>query len=521
MEVFCVKVAFLDTDLKFKYKGRSKVGRIHIDSEHKDLLSLFGEDELFRFDTYIDFEKFVEYLFRIKNIFLEKNVLKYNNSNLILNIISKNNEDDLNFEKIFLELSKNVNLELLENNKLKITKLKHEISEKRDYLVYNFDKLANVFFDSILGGVSKVCFEKCEDKILIYPKLEEDFQKIIINDLGEGIKDLIFCKQNKKNTNHNFTTIQKIYYGAPGTGKSYQVSELIKEKHGGEIISEYVFRTTIYPDYSYFNFIGTIMPTIKKDDKDKNDIITYDFVPGIFTQALKTALDNPEVNIFLVLEEMSRGNIAAIFGDIFQLLDRDETGRSEYEIRNDLITKYINDNIEDINLTEIFIPSNLHIIGTVNTSDQNVNVIDTAFKRRFDFEYSTVEPVENLNTATFNIANKEYEWNKFYTTLNKFITNDLKLSEDKQIGQFFIKFNEKMENEEILTILKNKLLHYLWEDVQGASLLESHSIFKSEYKRFLDIYKDFGNKEIFSKEFIDMYNENENNNVKSESKELE
>lgn len=412
------------------------------------------------------------------------------------------------------------NIEIIgKNSKFKAKVIINDTTDPR--FGGDFKKLLNYE-----GNVNK------DDIIVIY-NFDNVFELEIIrtNDIGYNVLEswftgkerhkIIFLEKNDAKYISNITPIQKIYYGAPGTGKSYQVSELIKEKHGGEIIPEYVFRTTIYPDYSYFNFIGTIMPTVKKDNEDKNDLITYDFVPGIFTQALKTALDNPEVNVFLVLEEMSRGNIAAIFGDVFQLLDRDKTGRSEYEIRNDLITKYINENTKDINLTEIFIPSNLHIIGTVNTSDQNVNVIDTAFKRRFDFEYSTVEPEKDLNIVNFEIAENKYEWNKFYTTLNEFITNKLELSEDKQIGQFFIKFNEKMENEEILTILKNKLLHYLWEDVQGASLLECHSIFKSEYKRFLDIYKDFGNKEIFSKEFIDMYKEKEDNNVKSKLEDLE
>ncbi|MCC9893952.1 hypothetical protein HK142_08925, partial [Streptococcus agalactiae] len=117
------------------------------------------------------------------------------------------------------------------------------------------------------------------------------------------------------------------------------------------------------------NFIGNIMPT------SKNGEIGYDFKAGIFSQALATAFEYSDKEIFLIVEEMSRGNIASIFGDIFQLLDRDKNGLSEYSVNNDLIIQHFDE--KGINIgKKIFLPRNFHIIGTVNTSDQNVNVID-------------------------------------------------------------------------------------------------------------------------------------------------
>lgn len=313
----------------------------------------------------------------------------------------------------------------------------------------------------------------------------------------ENYKD-IECKK----LNYN---IQNIYFGAPGTGKSYKVDNIIKTCYPNTDNKDnpFVFKTTVCSDYSYYNFIGNIMPT------SKNGEIGYDFKAGIFTQALAMAFEYSEKEIFLIVEEMSRGNIASIFGDIFQLLDRDENGVSEYSINNDLIIQHFDE--KGINIgKKIFLPRNFHIIGTVNTSDQNVNVIDTAFKRRFEFVYVDVSPVYKdgtiMNEYVFTLVDKEFEWNKLYMSLNELITTKLELSEDKQIGQFFIKFNNYSNDEQKFAAIQNKLLHYLWDDVQGAVISDEYRIFNKEYKTFSSLYKDFGEKVIvFSEELIDLY----------------
>lgn len=301
-------------------------------------------------------------------------------------------------------------------------------------------------------------------------------------------------------------TLQILYFGAPGTGKSYGVDRLISKFYPNINIKDnpFVFRTTVYSDYSYYNFIGNIMPTSKDGE------IGYEFKAGVFTQALAMAFEHIDKEIFLVIEEMSRGDIASIFGDIFQLLDRDDSGISDYSINNDLVSNYLNEKNIDIG-EKIYLPRNLHIIGTVNTSDQNVNVIDTAFKRRFEFVYVDVNPVKDdndnfLNSFTFKLDDTEFEWNKFYMSLNELITTKLELSEDKQIGQFFIKFNNFGTDEQKLDEIKNKLLHYLWDDVQGAVISDECSIFKNEYKTFPSLYKAFDKGEnVFSDELMNIY----------------
>lgn len=355
--------------------------------------------------------------------------------------------------------------------------------------------IRQIYFDNTDVGTSLYQYLVDYKKVI---QRRENSMSNLIESNSVSHKD-IECKKLGYN-------IQNLYFGAPGTGKSYGVDKIIESCYSNIDIKEnpFVFKTTIYSDYSYYNFIGNIMPTSHDGE------IGYAFKAGVFTQALATAFEYEDKEVFLIVEEMSRGNIASIFGDIFQLLDRDENGNSEYSINNDLISKYLEDRGIDIG-NKIFLPRNFHIIGTVNTSDQNVNVIDTAFKRRFEYFYVDVSPVYNAdktlkNSYIFTLGEKEFEWNNLYMALNELITTKMELSEDKQIGQFFIKFNNYKEDNRKFKAIQNKLLHYLWDDVQGASVSDEYSIFNKNYKTFSALYKDFGDKKnIFSTELIEIY----------------
>ncbi|MBS6649846.1 AAA family ATPase [Veillonella sp.] len=312
-------------------------------------------------------------------------------------------------------------------------------------------------------------------------------------------------------------TIQVMYYGAPGTGKSYSIASLIKKSYPGYTEYDdnpYVFRTTIYRDYSYYDFVGNIMPVTKEGK------VSYEFVPGIFTTALCTALRTQDRNIdvYLILEEMSRGDIASIFGDIFQLLDRDNTGKSMYGINNKSIYEYLILNGVIKAGHKIIIPSNLHIIGTVNTSDQNVNVIDTAFKRRFDFKYIGVDPIpihvdgkddEYVNNFDIKFTDTDtYEWVKLYQAINHIIINDLGLAEDKQLGPFFLKDKgnddankDKGNDDANREQVADKLLHYLWQDVERVSYTGA-SLFDDSIKSFSQLYSTFKHKKNILSEAV-------------------
>lgn len=340
---------------------------------------------------------------------------------------------------------------------------------------------------------------------------------------NEDINDEIDEQENIVETSNSFTShvfdvgcnlrtelIQEIRFGAPGTGKSYSIKNIIRESYPEYEESDsnpFVLRTTIHGEYSHFDFVGNVMPI------SKNGVVGYEFTEGIFTTALIRAMLNKKNDIYLIIEEMSRGDIASIFGDIFQLLDRNEQGVSVFRIDNSLISdELVKNGAKTKGDDKIYLPSNLHIIGTVNTSDQNVNVLDTAFKRRFSFVYESVKPsydTDNgkiLNSETFKIGGKEFEWNQFYLAVNQFIVANLGLSEDKQLGQFFVKFNQGVDVNETI---KNKVLHYLWEDVQNASMSDEASIFNNKIRAFSILYDKFDQStsasEIFSDAFLETY----------------
>ena len=246
--------------------------------------------------------------------------------------------------------------------------------------------------------------------------------------------------------------------------------------------------------------------------------------------AVENGTQEEPKKVFLVLEELSRANVAAVFGDLFQLLDRDSKGESEYSISNALISKQVNaitDDTQEANEDKvskgekedkkIFLPSNLIILATVNTNDQNVFAMDTAFKRRFEWEYVSIDPVSDkgvlLNNEIISIPSesglKDVEWCDFYPTLNEYITSNMGLSEDKQIGQFFIKL-AKGNNEKNQTQVLNKLLQYLWEDVEGMAI-DTHLFNIEAIKSFGNLYSvwkdalDKGTKvKIFATEFYKM-----------------
>jgi len=298
--------------------------------------------------------------------------------------------------------------------------------------------------------------------------------------------------------------INRIYFGAPGTGKSYNIEKFIIANgiadYSDKIDCPNVFRATFHPEFNYTDFVGQIMPVVTPIDENGNNTkIDYKFSPQVFTKALKFAFEHSNEPVFLILEEMSRSNVAAAFGDIFQLLDRDENGESEYRIDNPLISTEI---WGKNSIKKIYLPNNFFIIGTVNTSDQNVFVMDTAFKRRFEFEYVDTDPKAGLNKFNIKVNNKIIDWNTFYPVLNDFIINKLELTEDKQIGQFFIKFienDEEYNNNQI----SNKLLQYLWNDVHLIKMT-SYSLFKNDIKSFGMLYKQCkanGFSSLFSSEF--------------------
>ncbi len=254
-----------------------------------------------------------------------------------------------------------------------------------------------------------------------------------------------------------------IYYGTPGCGKSYQVNDHFNEN------DFMVFRTTFHPEYSSSDFIGQIMPVVKDEG------VEYIFQEGPFSLALLNALKNRKRKVCLIIEEINRGNASAIFGDIFQLLDRDSNGNSVYQIVNKSLSDFLCKKGEV--LEKIFIPSNLWIIATMNTSDQNVFTLDTAFKRRWRMhrianKFNMDEEHDRI-LANLYIPGSSYTWQQFLDEINDQIMkrNPTGLnSEDKQLGVYFATENElspvRMDpDEKMQDKFIEKVLLYIWDDV--------------------------------------------------------
>lgn len=285
-----------------------------------------------------------------------------------------------------------------------------------------------------------------------------------------------------------------IFYGVPGCGKSYHIeNEVISNL---KVKDENKIRTTFYQDYSNTDFVGQILPKVTGEK------VEYIFNPGPFTLVLIQAYKNPEENVALIVEEINRGNAPAIFGDIFQLLDR-KNGVSEYGIKNVQVTDYLNDynfgkDGADLyyHFDEIKIPGNLYIYATMNTSDQNVYTLDTAFTRRWDKVKIPNNFVKKDDKDYFKkryVPGTNVLWKTFADAINDHITNNLdnlQVNEDKQLGAFFIKDSAlsveaevgKRTNKDTDTLKSNfahKVLDYLWSDV---SKFDHSIIFKPTTK---------------------------------------
>lgn len=309
----------------------------------------------------------------------------------------------------------------------------------------------------------------------------------------------IFSNEAKKVKFPSNLTLQQIYYGAPGTGKSKTIKDLT--------FGESVIRTTFHPDSDYASFVGTYKPITeevdlrdcygkKVIDEETNEVvkeerIAYKFIPQAFLEAYVEAWKKlgSSKKQYLIIEEINRGNCAQIFGDLFQLLDRNEYGFSDYPIVADKdMQKYLEKefagweitNKDEINQLygeanmvslimkgeRLVLPSNLYIWATMNTSDQSLFPIDSAFKRRWDWKYVPIREGRDKETNAplnwyINTGDKQYKWWAFISKVNELI-GSLTNSEDKKLGYFFCKAKDGEIDADLFV---SKVIFYLWNDV--------------------------------------------------------
>lgn len=358
------------------------------------------------------------------------------------------------------------------------------------------------------------------ESLLDGANFSEDIYNIQKGDLLENNEDVVHETSGENGADeisevYALNFYQCIYYGVPGSGKSYTIDEIIKDYPEYQKI-----RVVFHPEYTNADFIGQVLPKLEEGN------VKYEFRPGPFTKILYRAYHNPSEKYFLVIEEINRGNAAAIFGDVFQLLDRIKdgeppetlegnvygTGWSKYFIENDFINNYLRSPIEynqdeftekhektnvpfgnSITFTPntgIRLPPNLSLLATMNTSDQNVFTLDNAFQRRWDMVLVKNECNDtNQMDAGITVNGQALTWKDFQQTINAVIgekSNESGLSsmEDKRLGCWFVKAGNKTISKEVFA---NKVLKYLWDD----AFKFCHQEIFGDVKNFEDLQKSF------------------------------
>jgi len=350
-----------------------------------------------------------------------------------------------------------------------------------DVISKDVDKLIKYYIETVIERQSsKEVISKENNKleyknIIAHPDIEpkENYDTLSTS------SDLSFL-------NSTFTPSQTIYYGAPGTGKSHTIKK--KEKDGLHCI-----RTTFHPDSDYATFVGCYKPHYNRETGK----ITYKFVEQAFLTAYLQAWKDPQQEVALVIEEINRGNCAQIFGDIFQLLDRDDDGWSTYPVKADT---NISEHLEELNISGysatmanrygkdkagynyMALPPNMSFLATMNTSDQSLFPIDSAFKRRWEWKYIKIKEGkdENGNKLDWKVDVKMDEsgtllpWWDFIKKINEIIAS-MTSSADKQLGYFFCCAKDDVIDEETFV---SKVIFYLWNDVFKDYGFEDASLFR-------------------------------------------
>lgn len=445
---------------------------------------------------------------------------------------------------------KNINLEswkqkYTEIESMDVEEFKFNLTKFADASRYYIRTEEHIFKDVFrriaLPKITNIVIEKKSDQ-----KLEFVFRLELNLDFSSD-RDEIEELQKDSGNEDTFKTSyysdferNRIIFGAPGTGKSYKLEEDRKELLKGSWGT--YERVTFHPDYTYSNFVGTYKPVT--DDAGE---IRYEFVPGpfmrVYVDALKSGKSQEPQPHLLLIEEINRAKVAAVFGDVFQLLDRDDSGVSEYEIHaTEDIRNYLAKELGGVpnDFDRIRIPDNMFIWATMNSADQGVFPMDTAFKRRWNFEYIGINNNEGVIQRKIMLGRGthklEVDYNKLRKAINDKLAKDFKVNEDKLIGPFFLSMEvlktivaedevteyrvaegkaieyKASEDKDInlkkfTDAFKSKVIMYLYED---AAKQHKHKLFEgcesSKYSSVCEAFDEIGI-DIFGDGFRELYNQ--------------
>ncbi len=305
----------------------------------------------------------------------------------------------------------------------------------------------------------------------------------------------------------------RIFYGPPGTGKSYQADQVAK--------SCIPHRALFHPEYTHAQFVGMLRPVVGYQLSEKKEIFLHDgnstdrppftyfsFVPGVFSRGLVDAYNAfaEGRHVALIIDEINRGDCAAIFGDIFQLLDRNEAGFSQYGISiSEEMRAYLNETTRgqwDVRKDGLlYLPANFSILATMTTSDQSLYPMDSAFKRRWEWTYVPIEFLGEHARWTLTDCSGSWDWPGLVASINQWIVADRQ--EDKQIGPWFVRADSEGQIPE--DVFANKVLFYLWHDIWSEEIGGAGCPFElpsgaESFGELQRIFRQKGLKEVFKKE---------------------
>lgn len=471
--------SFVFRNVKLLGDNGSGEAKLHIGSannfkQYDDFFNNYDQ----RNQYYFNKENMLMFLEQIKIEYVYQSINKYSEVNYTYWEQKYNEIEQLNSENFEFELSK--------------------FKDSSRYYIRSKQDIFNKIFRKIsLPKITTLVIEKHEDgdrfKYLFFLTLNLDVNNYEL--LEEEFQDANI----EIEYSHN-----RIVFGAPGTGKSYKIYKDIKDNN----LTNQFTRVTFHPNYTYSQFVGAYKPVKVLDEKSGKESVSYSFVPGPFLRILIKALkdENQGIPHVLVIEEVNRANPAAVFGDVFQLLDRDENGKSTYIINMSAeMEEYVKCELGS-EIDELYIPSNMYIWATMNSADQGVYPIDSAFKRRWSFEYIGIDEnskeLEGTEYEFIKLKNPEgsyttYKWNEVRTTINMMLKD--KVNEDKLLGPFFLSKAEllksKLNQKEFDNIFKSKVLMYLYEDIIKHKKID---FFVNGVRTLSDIMKAYDNGKVFN-----------------------
>lgn len=475
MNSFTVKgipTSFVKSNMKFPSDGGSGEARLFVGNKSKfqELNAFFGLDDsdekhkkitaytvMFDKNNFLDYMKYVqlEHVFQLFN--------KYNDASLEEWQKSYNGIKELKDDDFIVNL--------------------YTVNDKNRYYVRADEKIFKDYLRSVIvPKISDIIFFKDEVKKIIEIHLAVNYS-YTSNPDGEDEQDDF----KNETTKGIIESANILFYGVPGCGKSHTVGK----KYESKVKEEYTIRVVFHPDYTYSDFVGQIMPVLEKvENKDgiEEEKLQYKFIPGPFTRILQLAEIHKDQQCLLIIEELNRGNAPAIFGEIFQLLDRNDDGTSRYGIYNsDIAEKVYGDKNKSIKL-----PPNLTIVATMNTSDQNVFTMDTAFQRRWQMRHirnSFKVTTDNCDHINKKLPKSEISWGAFAQIVNQKVhTANLGFggTEDKSLGVYFATDNDLEQAD----YFAEKVLKYLWDDAFKLGRKELFNDCSQGLSAVIEAYED-------------------------------